>query len=46
MTDKECCGVCKYHKKEDGEWTCTNEDSEAYGLETHYQDTCEEYESR
>lgn len=34
------CGTCKYHRNIDGEWTCDNEDSEYYGLETGYYDEC------
>jgi len=36
------CGECKYHKysPSDGEWICTNEDSDNYALETEYCDSC------
>lgn len=43
---KQCCGACVFHKYFDGEWNCANEDSEAYGLSTDYNDYCEEYEER
>lgn len=40
------CGNCKYHKYIDGEWVCSNEESEYYGLETDYVDRCVDYEVR
>lgn len=44
----ECCGTCKYHCRADGEddWTCENEDSEYYAVETDYEDYCDHYEGR
>ena len=42
----EKCGECKYHQFRDGDWTCTNEDSEFYGEYTDYNDECEEFEER
>lgn len=47
MQDKErYCGTCCHHKPFADEWGCDNEESEAYGLETAYDDYCEEYEER
>ena len=42
----EICGTCKYHRKENGEWVCTNVDCDLCGIETEYDYSCEEYESR
>ena len=41
-----CCGNCIHCKFIDGEWTCTNEESDGYGLETAYDDKCVEWEER
>ena len=43
----ENCGNCEYHKKdEDGNWVCDNPVSDDYGLDTGYEDICEDYERR
>ena len=45
--DKLCCGTCAYHIRVPlDEWVCDNEDSDTYGLETPYEDSCEDYEAR
>ena len=44
MQDNQCCGTCSYHEYFTVEWCCDNEESEAYGLETEFNDCCEEYE--
>lgn len=41
----ECCGTCKYHKKED-DWVCDNPDSDCYADYTEYSDFCENFEKR
>ena len=41
----ECCGTCKYHKKED-DWVCDNPDSDCYTDYTEYSDFCENFEKR
>ena len=41
-----CCGDCKYHRNEAGEWFCMNTDSEMYGCETDYNDYCDDHEER
>ena len=46
MTDNQCCGTCRFHKPFADEWGCDNEESEAYGLETAYDDFCEEYDEK
>lgn len=47
MTDNQkCCGTCIYHTTFADEFGCNNEDSEAYGLETQFDDYCKEYEER
>lgn len=38
------CGECKYSEFQNGEYICTNEESECYGLETIYDCECDEYE--
>ena len=42
------CGECTFCRKdrESGEWICCNEESENYGLETDYNDRCEEGDYR
>jgi len=43
----ECCGKCKYHRPIWGNmFTCENEKSESYGLETQYDNLCEEFKER
>lgn len=34
------CGNCECHKRIDGEWACDNPESENYGMETEYSDSC------
>lgn len=46
MNKEEYCGTCKYHRCLDGEWTCLNEEADAYGLETEYKDHCDDYVER
>ena len=45
----ECCGNCNYCVPDDeGDWSCNNEESYAYGCKTMYDDSCdcfEDYES-
>ena len=42
------CGNCKYcsYDWELSEYVCHNEDSDAYGLETDYNESCGEWEER
>lgn len=47
----ECCGNCKYHmpQRKAGKlcgFTCDNENSDCYGLETEYKDSCMDFEER
>lgn len=46
LYDKDpCCGNCNYCIPGDnGEWSCNNENSEYYGLETEYSQICDEHE--
>lgn len=52
MIDKEqVCGMCKYNvrdwtNKNNPDFYCSCEDSENYGYNTAYTDTCEEWEER
>lgn len=43
---KRMCGNCIYNQRDDytGEYTCGNEESEAYGCEVCYTDVCSEHE--
>lgn len=45
-----CCGKCKYHKNytmgAESEWYCSNPDSYNDGVETEYNDTCEDFEEK
>ena len=42
------CGNCKYNKCDYGyaSFSYNNEESEYYGLETEYEDSCEDFEER
>ena len=43
----ECCGTCGWHVRvESGDYVCTQSESEAFGLETAYDDRCDEWEKR
>lgn len=49
--DKECCcGTCKYHCPSEipgqEDWYCNNAESDAYGVETAYDDECYCWEGR
>lgn len=41
-----CCGECRFHRYQDGDWLCTNPQSEFGGHYTDYDDYCEEGEER
>lgn len=43
---KECCGTCKWHWCQQGEWYCNNKYSENYEEFTEYYDECDSYEER
>ena len=51
-TDEPCCGNCAFHRpvyeggKKSGLYSCDNEDAEAYGFETDYEEACVDYESK
>ena len=45
MDREEICGNCKHHCIMD-DWVCTNEESDYYGIETGFDDTCEDFEER
>ena len=46
MEKKKICGNCIYSKQEVpfGDFYCTNEESDAYGCENTYTDTCDDFE--
>lgn len=47
MTEKECCGTCKFHRRnQEGELICTNPDSEYFQVDTVDEDFCSNYEKR
>ena len=40
-----CCGNCRYHRSDgNGDWICSNPDSEYFTDWTDYMDWCLEYE--
>lgn len=42
---KKCCGTCAYNKPQyQNVFTCDNEESDYYGLETEYNEYCMDYE--
>ena len=41
-----CCGNCVWAEQQGEEWVCNNEESEAFGLETLYDDYCDDYSNR
>ena len=51
---KECCGTCKYNKRDFSEpqgkgyaeFCCDNEYSENYSVPTFYDDTCDDWEEK
>lgn len=51
MNEERWCGNCRYNKRD---WTnrenldfyCSNEDSDAYGCNTLYEDGCDEWEEK
>ena len=42
----EICGKCQYHKYNNGEFCCTNPESEYYSDYTEYVDSCDEFEDK
>ena len=44
IAQRTCCGTCKYHKPRNGDFECTNENSDFYADYTDYNHHCEEYE--
>lgn len=49
MIDTEnVCGNCKYNKYDytTEEFTCDCEESAYYGLETYYEDSCDDFEEK
>lgn len=53
-TMRECCGNCKYNKRDFSkpqgkgysEFCCGNEDSENYSVPTFWDDTCDDFEEK
>ena len=51
---KECCGTCKYNKRDFSkpqdkgyiEFCCGNENSDYYGVPTFYDDDCDDWEEK
>lgn len=51
---RECCGECKFNKRDFSkpqnsgyvEFCCGNEESECYGVPTMYDDTCDCFEEK
>ena len=43
----ECCGTCRYHKKDaSDDWICTCPYSEYMSVWTEYDDSCDSWEGR
>lgn len=42
------CGNCEHHDQDrgTGEWICMNRNSDLWGLETGFEDTCLDYEPK
>lgn len=45
---EECCGNCRYHKRDpyEGVWFCTNRKSEMKWRHTRYEYRCDKYEKK
>lgn len=43
---EECCGRCRHHKKDGGDWCCDNSQSDCYGCVTEYRDICDDFEDK
>lgn len=43
---EECCGNCRFHKRDryEGVWFCINKESEMYGRHTRNEHQCEKHE--
>lgn len=47
MRTSECiCGTCRFHQYIDGDWCCTNPDSDLCGCETEYAYGCYDHEDK
>lgn len=47
MESEECCGTCRFHKKDYvGDWVCMCPQSEYVSDWTEYSDSCDSYEER
>lgn len=46
MNERQICGECKYHKTDEIDWYCDNEESEYYTAYTEYMDFCRMFEQR
>lgn len=47
MDVKRICGTCTYHRPDENDnWVCTCVDSDLCGIETEYDYSCMEYDSR
>ena len=45
---REICGECKYNKYSttEKEFYCSNTDSDNYGIQTMYDDSCDDFEEK
>ncbi|MCD8396108.1 MAG: hypothetical protein LUD12_02785 [Lachnospiraceae bacterium] len=58
MSERKCCGTCRYNKPVNreseymGKWAyrreyeCQNEESDGFGFEIIYDESCEEWEGK
>lgn len=43
---EECCGNCKHHVNQDGEWICLCPESDGFTEPTDYGEWCCDWEGR
>lgn len=46
MEEQLCCGTCHFNHYYKGDFVCSCEESENFGLETDYGDYCDEWEDK
>lgn len=44
--DIGCCGTCKFNRYDHGDFVCGCPESDNFGLETDYTESCPEYEEK
>lgn len=46
IEDIGCCGTCRFSQYYQGDFVCGCEESDNFGLETDYTESCSEYEEK